>query len=522
MPVDPVDLVVVGAGPTGLTLALQSAAHGAIVRVIERRPEQFRPSRALIVHPRTLEVLHPLGVVDELLERGERRPAACLHLRSGTVRADLGRFELPGTAYPPLLLIRQADVESVLATALARRGVTVERGVGVVRVASDPDQARVTTEDGREATARFVVGCDGPTSVVRHAMAATWRGGAHRQDVVLADVELDGDLEPGVVHAVPARQGLVFLFAAGEQASWRLLATRPRRAGGPPPERVDTAVATADIDALVASSGLDATVRSVAWSTAVRLQHRLAGTYRAGRLFIAGDAAHTHSPAGGQGMNTGIQDAANLGWKLAYGARARDPDIKTLLDSYEIERRPVARRVIAMTRAIFWGEAATDPAARAVRAVAAGLGPRVLPVLLRRHRVMGAAVGVLGQLNVHYRASPLSVTGGRCPGLPRAGERLPDATVDTEQGTRRLHELTAHAGIHLLAQRDADLSDLGDLTHRVPTDRLRQPGTGLAAIRPDGYVGFSGASSRHDLLRHWVELVHAGEMLRSAPRANGD
>jgi hypothetical protein len=174
--------------------------------------------------------------------------------------------------------------------------------------------------------------------------------------------------------------------------------------------------------------------------------HRIAGTYRSGPFFLAGDAAHTHSPAGGQGMNTGIQDATNLGWKLAFAAHAEPaPDrCSVLLDSYDRERRPVARRVIGMTNAVFWAEAGTDPLARAVRKMTATVGPLALPSLLRRRRLLAAGVRILGQLRVHYRHSPLSVNGPQRPKhLPCAGDRLPDATVTTPDGPTRLHDLTA-------------------------------------------------------------------------------
>lgn len=517
----PVEVLVVGAGPTGLTLALQAAAHDATVALVERRAEPYRPSRALIVHPRTLEVLRPLGVTDALLDRGDTAPAAHLHLRTGVVRARLGPLELPDTSFPHLLLIRQSDVEGVLAEALARRGIGIRRGVGVVDARCVDGHGHVVTADGEEITARFVVGCDGPDSVARRSIGTSWSGGPYRQEVVLADVELDGDLEPGVVHAAPGPRGLLFLFALGEHATWRLLVTRParNRPAASPYGQPGPPVAPADLDLLVKRSGLDVRLRDVGWSAQVPLQHRLAGAYRSGPLFLAGDAAHTHSPAGGLGMNTGIQDAANLGLKLAFAARrtdaTRDPahdpgptSRDVLLGSYETERRPVARRVLATTHLIFWAEASTDPVARATRATIAALGPAVLPSLLRRRHLLAAGVRTLGQLGLRHRHSPLSVTGAPPPGLPHGGEPLRDRPAMTEAGPRRLHDLTARPGIHVLVQRDTPLLGLGPApllhTHRL----LDSPGTGVVAVRPDGYIGFTGDRTDQQLLDGWLSLTH--------------
>src|SRR3954453_14664114 len=354
------DLLVIGAGPTGLAAALQAVAHGARVRVIERRPEAFRRSRAMIVHPRTLGCIRPLGVTDELLDRGDRSPRAEIHLGGRRMSMQLSSLALPDTAFPHITLVRQADVESVLASEPARRGPILGRNVQLVDVV--PGDGRVTatlrSETGtEETTCRFLVGCDGADSTVRSLAGIGWRGASYRQEVVLADVELTGGLWPDVLHVRGGRGGLAFVFSLGEGATWRLLATREPEE--PAPGQAGATVPDAEIRRLIENSGLDATVAEIRWSTRIRLQHRMAATYRSGRLYLAGDAAHTHSPAGGQGMNTGIQDAVNLGWKLAYAVD--DGSCSELLGSYERERKPVARRVLAMTHLIFFGEASTHP-----------------------------------------------------------------------------------------------------------------------------------------------------------------
>ncbi|QWZ09856.1 FAD-dependent monooxygenase [Nocardioides panacis] len=298
------DVLVVGAGPTGLTTALQAHDHGATVRVVERRPEAFRPSRAMIMHPRTLESLRPLGVTDRLLDRADRAPLAELHIGRRQVLAQLGEVGLHDTAFPHLTLLPQAYVEEVLADALAHRGVRIERGVEVVDASADDDAAHATLRSAdrvEETACRFLAGCDGPASAVRTEAGIAWRGAGYTEEVVLADLELDGHLAPGVLHVGVGRAGLVFLFALGECATWRLLATRPAHDDGGAFGQPGAEVPVADVQDVLDATALDVTVGELRWSARVRLQHRLADTFRRGRLFLAGDAAHAHSPRRGAG-----------------------------------------------------------------------------------------------------------------------------------------------------------------------------------------------------------------------------
>ena len=231
-------ILVAGAGPAGLALALQAHDHGAVVRIVDRRPEAVRPSRALILHARTLEVLRPLGVTQALLARADIAPAADLRLGSRIVRVAFGDLALPDTAFPHLSLIRQMDVERVLAGALAERGVVVERGTELTGVRDGPESVRATlrTPAGSEAALfGFAVGCDGPASTVRAQAGLGWTGRPYPVEVVLADAELDGALAADAAQVVAGRRGLLFAFRLGEQATWRLLATRPATTPGPSP-----------------------------------------------------------------------------------------------------------------------------------------------------------------------------------------------------------------------------------------------------------------------------------------------
>jgi 2-polyprenyl-6-methoxyphenol hydroxylase-like FAD-dependent oxidoreductase len=248
------DILVAGAGPGGLALALQAHDHGAAVRVIDRRPEAFRPSRALILHARTLEVLRPLAVTGALLARADTAPAADLHLGDRVVRIHLTDLALPDTAFPHLTLVRQMDVETVLARALADRGLEVERGTELVEVRDGPEGVRAVLRSAakvEEACSGFVAGCDGPASTVRAQAGIGWPGRAYAVEVVLADAELDADLAGGRAHVVAGRPGLLFVFPLGERARWRLLATRPAGAEQLPFGQLGPPVPAAELQTLL-------------------------------------------------------------------------------------------------------------------------------------------------------------------------------------------------------------------------------------------------------------------------------
>jgi len=575
------DVLVVGAGTTGLTLALQAVDHGATVRIVDQRPQAVRPSRAMIMHPRTLELLRPLGVTDALLSRGDTTPAARLHLRSRVVAVSISQLDLPGTAFPHLLLIRQADVEAVLAQALAGRGVGVQWGTELTRVArlGQGGARAVLSGPGDRpdemVLCRYLAGCDGPASLVRRSVGG-FLGGDYDQEVVLADVELgpaEGGpgvaggvapvmLEPGAAHVVVGRRGLVFLFNIGERASWRMLATR--RAGrhlqpfgqpGPPVPRPQ-------LQRLVDEAGLPARITDVAWSAQVRLQHRIASRFSRGPLFLAGDAAHVHSPAGAQGMNAGIHDAVNLGWKLAFaaaagretagradagdggdggggegGVAAGDGDDtaltsatadapvgalaalpgSALLESYALERRPADRSVLRLTHAIYWAEASLNPLAQLGRAVLVPLAAPLLPWLIGRRRLTAAGVRTLAQFRLRYAHSPLSVEvraslvpvrGGLARRGLRPGSRLADTLVRCEGRRVRLHALLAGPGVHILLQADARAVPERMLGPWVHAYRLAdRPGTGMLVVRPDGYVGMRAPVLDEMRLAAWLRMV---------------
>jgi 2-polyprenyl-6-methoxyphenol hydroxylase-like FAD-dependent oxidoreductase len=510
---DPLDVLVVGAGPTGLTLAAQLQAFGATVRIVDRQLDRVHESRALAVQPRTLEVLRGLGVAEELVARGNDAVWVQLHAGGRVVRIRLFGLGLDDTAYPFLLFVSQAETEQVLGDHLAGCGVPVERGVEVVGFHADPDAVTSTLRhrDGRteQVRARYLVGCDGAASIVRRGAGIPFKGGAYPQNFALADLEVDG-LDRDAAHAFLGQEGIMLFFPLGRPASWRMLAMHPTLKGRREPARpsLDELQALAD-----AFTGGSVRLRDPVWRTYFGLQHRHATRYQNGRVFLAGDAAHVHSPAGAQGMNTGIQDAWNLGWKLALVSRGIADE--ALLDTYDAERRPVGGFVVRFTDRAFTVATSTNPLVRALRTQ---LVPRMLPLAPRFDRAVASGFRTVSQLNISYRSSP-AVQEGR-PAVrrgPGAGDRLPDARIARDGQACWLGEALAGPGFHLLLcgpPGDWHPSQLTTLRHRYPDTltvhhltRTATPGAlhdldgqvftrlGLNdraqyLIRPDGHVGY--------------------------------
>jgi 2-polyprenyl-6-methoxyphenol hydroxylase-like FAD-dependent oxidoreductase len=514
------DVLIVGAGPTGLTLAAQLHALGATVRIVDRGTDRAHESRALAVQPRTLEVLAQLGLAATLVERGRRGVRVRLHLGRRVVELPLFDIGIPDTAYPFLLFVSQAETERVLVEHLAAGGIRVERAVELAGFRTEDGMVAGTLRhaDGsvEAAQARWLAGCDGARSTVRHLAGIPFEGGTYPQTFALGDLEVDG-LEPDAVHAFLTATGILFFFPLGSPASWRLLAMRPTAAGNHAAE--PDAPSLADLQAIADGyTGGRLRLHDPAWLTWFRLHHRHAARYRAGPVRLAGDAAHVHSPAGGQGMNTGIQDAWNLGWKLALVARGiADP---ALLDSYEQERRPVGGFVVRYTDRLFAVATAANPLLRLLRAQ---LAPRVARLALRPARLRALGFRTLSQLAVNYRHSPAVHEGEPAPRRgPRAGDRLPDARLADDGRACTLHDALRPPGFHLLLcgppggwdeRRVARLQgrDRGVLVvHRLAVQaapgvlhdvageafaRLGVDRTAQYLARPDGHVGYRCAGT---------------------------
>ena len=369
-----IDVAIVGAGPTGLAAACTLRRAGIEPLVLDRVEEQANTSRAAVIHARTLEVLEELEVTPRLLAEGCVVPVFTIRERTRI----LARVDFAGlpTAYPFTLMLPQSRTEAILLRRLEELGGRVERPYRATDVTVQPHGAQITVAGpggGVETVnARYVVGCDGMNSTVREAGGIAFAGGRYDQSFVLADVRMEWPLPADEVQLFFAAAGLV-VVAPLPGGLHRVVATLDDA-----PERIEVA----DVQRLVDTRGPKrGRVDSIVWASRFSVHHRVADVYRAGPLLLAGDAAHVHSPAGGQGMNLGIQDGVDLGHALSDVLLNGAPDAS--LDAYQDRRRPIAQRTVAVTDRVTRMATLTNPINRNARNAALTVGGR-LPAARRR------------------------------------------------------------------------------------------------------------------------------------------
>ncbi|MDQ4119159.1 MAG: FAD-dependent monooxygenase [Actinomycetota bacterium] len=522
------DVLVVGAGPVGLTTACQLARLGVPVRVVEMLEHPTTESRAVAVQARSMEMLASLGVLARLETRGRRISA--LEMVDGATGTARARVELDGapSRHPYLLDVAQPDTEAVLAERAGELGVVVERGVELTELTQDADGVDVSLRSGGvEQTARvgWVVGADGGHSTVRHLVGTRLEGKFHGQHFAMADVDVDTPFSPDTIRMFMHPDGMGMLFPlAGSRARIMFVVDPPGDGASDPTLEQIQALADARMGGRV-------TARNPRWITYFEVHHAQVTRYRHGRILLAGDAAHIHSPAGAQGMNTGIQDAANLAWKLALAATGRAD--RDLLDTYHDERHPIGAEVVRMTTTMTNVGTATGPEA-AIRDVA-------LFVVGHLPRLGHAAAVSMAELTVHYRDSPLSVHRGRHHhGAVRAGEHAPDPVglCRPDATPIAVEEILARPGLILLARSEEPgiieelrrmLADLGTVVRVIASTSAAAGETadcvvdpddvvgrhyglgpeGLALIRPDGYLGLMADSADPSQLRRYlIDVLH--------------
>jgi 2-polyprenyl-6-methoxyphenol hydroxylase-like FAD-dependent oxidoreductase len=478
-------VLIVGAGPTGLVLALWLTKLGVNVRIIDKTDCPGTTSRALAVQARTLELYRQLDLADEVVARGHKAPAVNLWARGERV-ARLG-FEAVGerlTPYSFLEIFPQDEHEKLLIDRLQSLGVVVERQTELIDFTDGPAgvSARLRRADGAEETceADYLAGCDGARSTVRDAIGAAFPGGTYRQVFYVADVVAAGPSVDGELHVDLDEADFLAVFPLAGEGRARLIGTvRDARADHPEDLTFEGVSAQA-----IAHMKLE--VKTVNWFSTYHVHHRVTEQFRKGRAFLVGDAAHIHSPAGGQGMNTGIGDAINLAWKLAWVVSGRAPD--SVLDSYEAERIGFARRLVATTDRAFNLATAEGHAADFIRT---RLAPIVAKTALSFETVREFMFRTVSQITLNYRGGPLSV--GEA-GEVRAGDRLPWTPNVSAQETTALAQMTWQVFVY--GQASAALATwcaghsvaLQVFEHRQDLAAAGVARDALYLLRPDTYV----------------------------------
>jgi 2-polyprenyl-6-methoxyphenol hydroxylase-like FAD-dependent oxidoreductase len=415
-------ILIVGAGTTGLAMACELARHGAPVRVIDKLSGINPHCRACSVHARTLEIFQDLGIVEEILAEGHKILGMSQYANGERFMHSSGdEIDSP---FPYTVNLEQCKTESALERLLRTYGIEVERETELVAISARPDAVVATIQCGNSSEevveTPWLIGCDGAHSRVRHLNHLHFPGMEDLHQYCLADVTIEGALARDEIHAFMGDRGLLFFFPL-PQGRWILAADLPAQH-----DAVKEQPSLDDVRAIASERGpAGVRISDPRWLAYFRINYRAARHYRHERIFLAGDAVHIHSPMGGQGMNTGIQDAYNLAWKLALVNRGRAP--AALLDSYEKERRPVAEDVLTTTRMLtdrFEAFTNLSPEQRQQMYVNMVVPPEVAKRMARH----------LEQLDLNYTKSPIchQHTGShfgrtRFTSGPRPGEEAPDA-----------------------------------------------------------------------------------------------
>jgi len=523
------DVLIVGAGPTGLMLANQLARRGVRVLVVDRHPGPSIQTRALGVQARTLEIYAHLGLAEHALELGRRATGADMWAAGRRVArvpfGDIGREISP---YPFVLILGQDDNERLMGDALRDRGIAVTWSTELVGLSQQADHvaARLTQADGatREVTVAWVAGCDGARSTVRELNGIEFVGAPYEDVFFVADTQLVGPMVPDEVNVYLWPHGFHLFFPMRGPDHWRLVGIVPAELRGREQLTLEDVVPSIREEA-----GPTLEFQGCSWFSTYRIHHRRAARFREGRCFLLGDAAHIHSPVGAQGMNTGLQDAYNLAWKLALvvGGMADD----RLLDTYAEERIPVAERLLRTTDRLFSLVVSDSRLAGLLRT---RIVPKLLAIAMSIEPVRRLAFRTLSQTGIHYRHSSLAETRGGFPtAAPRAGDRFPwvRLRLRPEGAVQDLYSAMEDTRftLLLLGQREAALaaSPLGDLLQAfiVPDDPLNRrelervhiSPPAFYLLRPDGHVGLCGRRWDPAALDHYLADRLTSGAVRRAP-----
>jgi 2-polyprenyl-6-methoxyphenol hydroxylase-like FAD-dependent oxidoreductase len=514
------DVLVVGAGPTGLMLANQLGRRGVRTTIIDRHSGPALQTRAMAVHARTLEIYSKLGIAERALELG--RPGYGANMWAGgrlKARIPLNEMGKEMSPFPYVLMLGQDYNERIMGEHLAHYGLTVQWNTELIALDQQANHVIATIKDPdgstRKITATYVAGCDGSRSAVRELNGIAFPGAPYEHAFFVADTEAVGPMVPDELNVFLWGSGFHLYFPMKGDNQWRVIGILPKHLFGKDDVTFDDLIPTL---LHVGTAGLS--FKACHWFSTYRIHHRCTERFRDRRCFVLGDAAHVHSPMGGQGMNTGLQDAYNLAWKLALVLSNRAHD--ALLDTYEAERRPFAQKLLATTDRAFRIVVSENWFAGVLRT---HIVPRLAAIAMKRIQVKKAAFLTLSQIGIRYRESSLSQTLGVVPeSAPHAGDRFPWLNLkfhaqgpredlfqrldDTRFNLLMIGQPTPFAASH----RFAEMLQV----HDIPSDAENESALAAASItspsyyllRPDGHIGLTGTSFDEADFRQWLVTSH--------------
>jgi len=499
------EVLIIGAGPTGLTLALWLTKQGAKARVWEKSKAIVQTSRAVGIQARTLELYRQLGLSDKVVAMSHNGSEMNLWTNGSCKAAIPVRTIGTGlTPYPGIYVLPQEIHERILEERLAELGVKVERGVEFLDFTDYGSYvlARAQLDDGLkiECKAFYIAGCDGAHSKVRSSFGTTFQGGTYPQVFYVADIDGFGGALNGHLHLDLSDYCDLLLIISYNEVSKARIFGAALKDDVMEEERED--VVFGRLAARVAKVGIQ--MKSINWISTYRVHHRVADHFRHGRAFILGDAAHIHSPVGAQGMNTGIGDSVNLAWKLA--AVLHGGSGESILDTYEPERRAFALKLVNTTDEVFTMATTPGRLSKFIRTV---VFPILAPILIRIPAIARFAFGTLSQISLNYRQSPLSEAGSKAVSGGNRVPWVPSEREDVSDNHESLNALTWQ--VHVYGTATESLSKWCK-SHGLPLHRFectrKAKWSGLIQnaaylIRPDAYIAAIDPSGGHELFNKY-------------------
>lgn len=498
-----IDVLVIGAGPTGLMLANQLVTRDVRVLIVDKHSGPAQQTRAMAVHARTLEIYSKLGIAEQSLALGRRGNGANMWTAGKRMaRIPLGDIGKTLSPFPYVLMLGQDDNERILGERLNQQGVSVQWNTELIALSQMADGVDATLQlpDGsqRNISAAYIAGCDGGHSAVREFCGIKFPGAPYEHVFFVADTEAIGDMVPDELNVYLWRDGFHLFFPMAGKDRWRVIGILPERLRGD-----DDVAFDALSPAIQQEVSVNLEFKACSWFSTYRIAHRAADKFRDKRCFLLGDAAHIHSPMGGQGMNTGLQDAYNLAWKLAMVIKGKASE--KLLDTYEAERLPVAQRLLRTTDRAFNMLVSNHWLAGVFRT---RILTKIAAFAMTFDRVKQLAFRTVSQTGIHYRQSPLSQTlAGHAPNAPKAGDRFPwlQLKFQTNGLVEDIFQKMDDLHFHLIVigqQAPEQIHTLNDsvITHVIPEDahntqalvKVGVTGAVFYLVRPDGHIGLVG------------------------------